>query len=412
MATLKLTIFKPKVLKDGRHKIRIAVCHKGVTSYITTQFIVEENQFKNGQVIKSPDAAIVNRKLRKMLDQYQDCLDSITDASLYTSSQLKNILVSSTKRNGCTFSSVTEEYIKELEEENRHNYALLLERNCRYFSDYINGDILMADITPIIIESYSRYLKVKKGLSDTTVNMMISRTRTIVNRAIRLQLVKYEVYPFINTHIPSAPVRELDISLDAFNRIRNSKPDSRRTIMAKDLFLLSFYLGGVNLIDLLEIDFREDKVEYVRTKSKNTTQGARTISFSVPEAAKPIIKKWMNKTNGRLDFRYNYTYSNFSRYLSRSIHILVDELGISETVSYYSARKTFAQFASELGIPDSIIDYCLGHSDKSKGVIRYYTKVKEKQADMAISKVIDYVNNPDKYKEYLELRNDIMLMRV
>ena len=32
MATLKLTIFKAKVLKDGRHKIRVAVCHKQETS--------------------------------------------------------------------------------------------------------------------------------------------------------------------------------------------------------------------------------------------------------------------------------------------------------------------------------------------------------------------------------------------
>ena len=412
MATLKLTIFRPKVLKDGRHKIRVALCHKGVTSYITTQYIVEESQLKNGQVVKAPDAAIVNRRLRKLLDTYQDCLDNITDTSIYSCTQLRTLLVNFAKKDGCTFSSVSEEYIQELEGENRHNYAILLERNLRYFSEFLDGDMLMADITPVIVESYARYLRVKKKLSETTVNMMISRTRTIINRAIRLQLVKYDVHPLITTHIPSAPVRELDISLESFNRIRLSSPHSRRTLVARDLFLLSFYLGGINLIDLLNIDFRSDKVEYIRTKSRNTTQGAKSISFSLPDAAKPIVKKWMCKSTGKLDFRYNYTYSNFSRYLSRSIHILAEELGIAENISFYSARKTFAQFASELGIPDSIIDYCLGHSDKSKGVIRYYTKVKEKQADMAISRVIDYVKNPDRYTEYLELRSDIMLMRV
>ena len=30
---------------------------------------------------------------------------------------------------------------------------------------------------------------------------------------------------------------------------------------------------------------------------------------------------------------------------------------------------------------------------------------------MAISRVIDYVDNPEKYKEYIELRSDIMMMR-
>lgn len=57
---------------------------------------------------------------------------------------------------------------------------------------------------------------------------------------------------------------------------------------------------------------------------------------------------------------------------------LKEYLGIKQTLCFYSARKTFAQFASELGIPDGVIDYCLGHSDKNRGIIRYYTKVKAK----------------------------------
>lgn len=49
MATLKLTIFKAKVLKNVRHKIRVAVCHKRETSYIVTNFIIDsESQFKKG----------------------------------------------------------------------------------------------------------------------------------------------------------------------------------------------------------------------------------------------------------------------------------------------------------------------------------------------------------------------------
>lgn len=119
----------------------------------------------------------------------------------------------------------------------------------------------------------------------------------------------------------------------------------------------------------------------------------------------------MDKRTGKLDFGYKFTYHNFSQYVTYSLGDLAEELNIDERVTFYSARKSFAQYASEIGIPDGIIDYCLGHSDKSKGVIRYYTKVRQKQADMAISRVIDYVNNPEKYKEYIELRSDIMVMR-
>ena len=70
MATLSLTIFKAKVLKDGLHEIRIAVRHKHETTYIITRFIVAENQFKNGQVVKRPDAAFLNTQLRNGCTSY------------------------------------------------------------------------------------------------------------------------------------------------------------------------------------------------------------------------------------------------------------------------------------------------------------------------------------------------------
>lgn len=414
MATLKLTIFKAKVLKDGRHKIRVAVCHKRETCYIVTNFIIDnEAQFKNGQVVKRPDAAFINRKLRGLLDKYQESLDRVKNQDIYTCRQLKELVVNySVSGEEATFQSVCENYISELNEEGRNSYATLLERNNRYFTEFTKGEILLSDITPVLINNYARFLKVKKGIGRTTTGMMMSRTRTIINKGIKSRLVKYEEHPFLNYSISSSPIRELDIDIDTLNKIRLAKPKEKRLRVAQDLFLLSFYLGGINLIDLLSIDFQKDKIEYVRAKSRNTTQGLRTISFSIPKEAKEISIKWMDKKTGRLDFGYKYSYPNFSRYLSRSLDKLVKSLGITEKVIFYSARKSFAQYASEIGIPDGVIDYCLGHSDKSKGVIRYYTKVKQQQADIAISRVIDYVNNPDKYKDFIEMRKDIMMMRV
>lgn len=415
MATLKLTIFKAKVLKDGRHKVRVAVCHKQETCYIITRFIIDDlSQFKNGQVIKRSDASIINTKLRTLLNEYQEKLDSIKNVSMYDCKQLRDILV-----NGCgkeqtaaTFQAVSKAYIDELIEDGRGNYAKLLERNGRYFTEFTKGDFLLSEITPQIIVNYSRFLRNKKGIGDTTIGMMMSRTRTIINRGIKQLTVKYDVHPFASYSIASAPVREVDLTLDSFNKIRSSTLNDKRLRVARDLFCLSFYLGGINLIDLLEIDFRKKEViEYSRTKSRNTKQGDKRIVIVIPDVAKSIIHEWMNKNTGRLDFGYKFTYSNFSRYLTRSISKLADELNITEKVVYYSARKTFAQFASELGIPDGVIDYCLGHSDKSKGVIRFYTKVKQRQAEIAINRVIDYVNNPEKYKDYIEMRADIMMMK-
>lgn len=414
MATLKLTLFKAKVLKDGRHKIRIAVCHKTITTYIVTRFIIDsESQFKNGQVVKRPDAAIMNTKLRHLLDEYQERLDNIKHPDLYDCKQLKDILVNSTQSTtAATFANLSKDYENELIEARSLGYAKMIERNSRYFTEFMRGDILLEDITPEMIENYSRFLRVKKGLSDATNSMLMRQTKTIINKGIKKRIVKYDIHPFIDFKIAVSTVREVDITLESFNKIRNYHPTEKKYKMAHDLFCLSFYLGGINLVDLLDINFKDtDTIEYVRQKCRNTTQGTKVVSFSIPEPAKEIINNWMNRNTGKLDFGYKFSYSNFSRYVTRTIAAMAKDLGISEKVVYYSARKSFAQYASELGIPDGIIDYCLGHSDKSKGVIRYYTKVRSQQADMCIAKVIDYVNYPDKYKEYIELRQDIMLLK-
>lgn len=414
MATLKLTIFKAKVLKNRKHKIRIALCHKGETCYILTRYLIDsENQFKNGLIQKRPDASMMNMHLRSLLNAYQEKLNEVQNQSMYTCRQLKDIISRNVRTSeSSTFKSVSTEYIKELILDGRDKYASIIRLSEKYFCEFLRGDIALMDITPELIAGFSKFLKRNKCLSVATEGTVMRHIKVIINQGVKRRMVNYSVHPFIDYIIPASPVREIDISLEAFNRIRLATPKEKKYHVAHDLFCLSFYLGGINLIDLLQIDFRDTEVlEYVRTKTKNTAIGTRTISFTIPEEAKGIIKEWMNKNTGRLDFGYKFSYPNFSRYLTRSLASLAKKLGITEKVVYYSARKSFAQYASEIGIPDGIIDYCLGHSDKSKGVIRYYTKVRQKQADMAISRVIDYVNNPEKYKKYIELRSDIMMMR-
>ena len=75
-------------------KIRIADCHHQETSYIVTRFIIDNlSQFKNGQVVKRPDAsAMMNMKNCKILNDYQEKLDSIKNVEMYSCTQLRSIL--------------------------------------------------------------------------------------------------------------------------------------------------------------------------------------------------------------------------------------------------------------------------------------------------------------------------------
>lgn len=413
MATLRLTLFPSKVLRDGRHKIRIALSHKRHTSYIVTSYAVDSlSQFRDGRVVKRPDASEMNIKLRGLLDKYQHRLDEIENPELLSCHELLNLISRNIAPDIITFQQVAETLIQELLADKRKSYAILMERNLRYFSEYTRGDFRLSDMSAGIVSGYEHFLRKQKKLSETSVGMFMSRTRTIVNLAIKKGLVSYQPHPFAVYKIKSPQPRDIAISLESLNRIRLFQTDSKRLRMTRDLFMLSFYLGGMNLIDMLATDFRKDYVEFIRTKTRNTTLHENKIRLPITAQARAILERWMNRRTGRLELGYKFSYSNLYRYITRLLNKIAELSGIEEKLVFYSARKTFAQLSSELGIPDSVIDYCLGHSDKSRGVIRYYTKVRYRQAEIALSRVADYIEHPELYQDCIEMRMDVMAKKL
>lgn len=404
MATINPVIIKERVLKNGTHKLRIAVRHKSKTAYIVTRIILDEpGQLRNGKIVRHPDACLLNKKLRKMMDVYEERLEKIRNTDLYTCEQLRDIIKSGPDGEEVTFKGISEEYVSSLMSEGRVSYAKLMERSSRYFCEYCRGDIAMEDITPVLVKSFAESIKNPKR-SKTYISTILSHIKALVNKAISNQMVSYSIHPFLGVKIPQSPVRDVTLSLESFLRIMNSSPDTKKKKMARDLFMISFMLGGMNLIDIMNVDFRDKEVRYVRTKSAGRTQQENVIAFEMPEGIDRYTGEWM-KPNGKLDFGYNFTYHNFSQYVSYAITDLAEELGIKERVVFYSARKCFAQFASDICMPDSVINYCLGHSDRSKGVIRYYTKIRSRQASICIKRVCDYVIRPELYKDFVELRS-------
>lgn len=411
MATLRLTIIKNKPLKDGRLKIKVSVCHKGETSYINTRYTVDSpTHWKDGQVIKEADSTITNSNLRGLMDFYQARLDSIHTQHLYSCKQLKDMLIqASEQEEKPTYGEFCKEYIKELHHEGRHSYAVLIERSMRYFLEFAKVDIRLEDMTTFIITNFKKYLLMRKKVSETTANMMLSQIKAVVNRAVQYGKVTYNIHPFITTKIGRAPVRDLAISRESLITIRDCNPVSYKYCVARDMFMLSFYLCGMNLVDIMSVDFSDDdSIAFKRTKIKNRTLNFDQTVLHIPYEARAIINKYIGK-NGKLNLNYKYTLRNLSQYLGSTITELAAELGVQEKVVFTSARKSFAQFAHDLGVSDSIIDYCLGHSSYNRGVISYYAKDAVRHAKIVIDRVIDYVDNPHTYDDYINMRSERLL---
>ena len=99
------------------------------------------------------------------------------------------------------------------------------------------------------------------------------------------------------------------------------------------------------LIDIMNTRFVNDKVDYVRIKTRLKTEAEQHCLLPITEPAKIIIDRWIDNKTKKLDFGYKFSYHNFSRYACRSLATLAKDLGIKEKVVFYSARKSFAQYA-------------------------------------------------------------------
>ena len=409
MATIRLTVLNSIKESDGRLPILVCISQKSKRAYIKTEFLINDiAEFDNGKVVYRKDANTMNKRIEFVFSQFKKKYDNIENKEWLTALQIKQVIISKKKPTHISFIEFWKSRISEFKEEGRNSYAKMNEETIRIFTK-AESDIPISAINTLLIEHFKKWME-RKGYSNGNIGLRLTHLKARINELIKNGVLKTEIHPFVYTKIPTAEPKECDLTIDEFRKIQNTEVEGKRINLAKDMILLSFYLCGINLKDLLSINLNGDTITYERTKTIHSKTGKGNITIPIHNNAKPIINKYINK-KGVLDLGYSYTYSNLQKYINLCIKKLKEHLDIKQTLCFYSARKTFAQFASELGIPDGVIDYCLGHSDKNKGIIRYYTKVRQKQAEIAINRVIDYVNNPDKYKDYIEMRADVMMMK-
>jgi hypothetical protein len=346
-------------------------------------------------VVNQPDAPAINIKLRQLLNDYDERLERIYDPDQYTCQQIRDLLKNMRPhQTGVTLRQLTEQNIEDLIKDGRTTTAKMRRGFLDKFMEFAGGDVLLESITPQTIDNYTRWIRAN-GIGIAYEGMLLNMVKTIINLAIRDGLIRYDVHPFAYCHIRNAEPRELDISVEDTRKIRDYETPYKGERKARDLFMLSYYLGGINLIDLLAYDFRDKTMlEYIRTKTRNKKKTNRTVSFSIPPEAQPYIDKYMNKKTGHLDFGNKGTYETFKNIVTRDIKLIAQKAGIKDwkRCCYYTARKSFVQHGFDLGISLEVLEYCIGQSMKSARPIFNYLKIMRRHADNAIRMIIDNLN--------------------
>ena len=389
MATLSLTILPAKALKGGRHKVRIAVAHNSQTRYIVTDVVIDSaKEWKNGKIVKRDDATYLNTKLLQRMQEAQRIIDELPYVEGLSCAELVASVMHAKAKKTQTLASAFEEMLEvsTAKETTKEIYR----SQFRGITSVIPSKTLVSHVTPLLIQ---RFIKKRSAeVAQPTLKNSVALLAQLLKFCQANGYTDFRTLP-TNGYVKHAVfVRQNWLTPDEVRFIRDNETD--RTIYNKfrDIFMLSYYLGGINLVDLAKVNFNEckDTLKYIRTKTERTQKVNPYVEFSIPAEAQVIIEKYKAK-DGHLNM-FKRDYKDMCHGLTYSVLQYRKDYKMPN-LTFYSARKSFAQHAFALGENESVIDYILGHSlGAGKHKMLYsYIKVTPDMASEAIRKVCDFI---------------------
>jgi integrase len=138
--------------------------------------------------------------------------------------------------------------------------------------------------------------------------------------------------------------------------------------LAKDYFLMSFYLMGVSFVDLAFLTHEnivDSRIEYTRRKT------GQLHSIKITEPLETLLGRYLikNAGSGTLlgvvkgrteEARYTQARDELRRY-NRSLKQLGEMVGLSAPITSYTARHSYATIAKSKNVPVAVISEALGH---------------------------------------------------
>ena len=208
--------------------------------------------------------------------------------------------------------------------------------------------------------------------------------------------------PFIDFEIPKQEAtRKRAIPADIIKKVwklpyKDMKKGYKSTCrynLAKDCFILSFCLMGINSADLYNAtEMANNTITYNRTKTKDRRLDNAQMKVDIPKIALPLIEKYRDKSGKRL-FNF-YQYYADEKGFNKAINYGLKEIGTIgvDDLEYYAARHSWATIAlNKVGIDKYIVHAALNHIDDSMKVTDIYIERDFVNENKANAKVVKYV---------------------
>ncbi len=392
MASLKPVLKNYFVKESGKSTIFIRISHDGKTRYIKTPWEIESRFMNQDGTIngKYPGQAKLNLALYSLLSEYNGILDNIGKDIINIDI---NTLTNKLRRHqgsGEGFMKYIKERIKILRSEKRFSYAGTYEATIKHLKDFTNREeILFKEINLDFLNRFERHLATK-GKRINTIRIYLNNIRTVFNHAIDNDIIKQELFPFRKFKVKEEMTMKRNLDVEEIKKLLSQNLSLPRQ-RALDLFMLSFYLLGINFKDLLFLtpeNLFKGRIEYIRAKT-----GTKLSVKMQPEALRIIDKykgekyllRFMDYQNPK---RKTVAYMDVVKETNKLLKKICKKAEMDIPLSTYYARHSIATLAYNMGIQESTISEILGHKYGSR-MTNIYIERDTKRIDEAQRMIID-----------------------
>lgn len=236
------------------------------------------------------------------------------------------------------------------------------------FRNYRNGDDIMLEcLNKEIMESYEAWLR-QRGISPNTISFYARILRAVYNRAVEEELTENRkpfrrVYTGIEKTVKRALPMKIVKKIKCLDLTLKPQAD-----YARDMFILSFMLRGMSLIDMAFLKKSDLKNGHITYRRRKTGQ-LLTIQWT-PEMQEILNKYPENESIYLFPIIRNpysvplYAYRNMSYNINRHLRNIAEMLELPIPLTMYVARHSWASAAKARGIPVSIISEGMGHDSE------------------------------------------------
>ena len=419
MLTIKAEVQRDKQRSDGTYNVKVRFTQdrkvKRLSSslFVSSKDLTKSFNFKEGTTVK--------REVDKLIQTYQEkCAKLQLEVNHYTLDDIFSFLKSEREQTqSIDFIQYCKEWLETTDIKGKKNYQSALNS----FISYLGKEHLKTDeVTSQLLNGFKAHLNLKREKqvlqlqkqgkripSNRTVSLYLGSIRHLFNEAKK----KYNDYdkniiliphsPFEHVEVPKQEAtRKRALSAETINQIlklpyiRNANGKERICPfnLAKDCFILSFCLMGMNSVDLHSCDEIENNaITYYRSKTTGRRLDKAKMKVDILPVLSSLMEKYKDHT-GRRVFRFYQMYNTANNF-NRAINLGLKQIGKMlqvDDLEFYAARHSWATIAlNKVGIDKYTVHAALNHVDETMRVTDIYIERDFVNENKANAKVVKYV---------------------